>query len=74
MTNIRFAEVNDDASIALPQALADKLGVRPGDRLSVVETENGIEIRGRLSTPEAQLELAKHIMDEDEAVLRKLAE
>ena len=74
MTNIRIADISDQPSVVLPPAIAEKLKVRPGDELRVVETTNGFELLSNATAAESQFELAKEIIEEDAETLRKLAE
>lgn len=73
MTALKLTRVGDSVGVVLPQELLSRLGLKQGDTVYAVETEDGV----RLSTSEpefaAQLEVARKLMRERRAVLRELA-
>ena len=43
-TALKLRTSGDDASVTLPQAVLDRLGLQPGDEVQVVEQDGGITL------------------------------
>lgn len=70
---LKVTNVGDSVGIILPKEILDRLHVKRGDSLYVIETKNGIELT--VYNPEfaKQVETAERVMSEDREALRKLA-
>jgi putative addiction module antidote len=69
----KLTTIGNSIGIILPKEVLARLGVGKGDRLSAVETPDGVELRPYDPDFEAQMEAARKIMHERRAVLRELA-
>lgn len=58
----------------LPRELLDRLSLKAGDQLQIVETEKGIALEPVDDSFEHQMEAARQVMDKYKVVLQKLAE
>ena len=65
--------IGDGAGIVLTAAMLDRLGVRAGEGIDIVETEAGFELRRHLPDFDEKMRAANAIMDEDSAILSVLA-
>ena len=71
---LKVVDAGENATISLPQEMLDKFGIRPGDNLQLVATENGIALTSHDAANQSQLELAERVLEERRDVLRRLAE
>lgn len=74
MTTVTLTEIGTSTAILLPPEVLEKLRVRSGDKLQVVETPNGVELSPYDPELDEQLAIAERIMQRDAAVLKRLAE
>lgn len=74
MQTLKLTTVGNSTGVVLPRELLEKLRVRKGDTLFVLETPNGIELTPYDPAFARQMELAERVMREDRDALRKLAE
>ncbi|KAB0266997.1 AbrB/MazE/SpoVT family DNA-binding domain-containing protein [Microvirga brassicacearum] len=73
MPGLKVRKIGNSVGVVLPRDVALKLRVMPGDQLFVSETPNGIELSPYDPEFEADMELAREIMQKRRAVLRELA-
>ena len=73
MTTLKLTSIGNSVGVVLPKELLVKLGLRKGDTLYAVETENGLRLTTSDAEFEAQMAVARRIMKERRAVLRELA-
>ncbi len=73
MSALKLTQIGNSVGLILPKELLAKLGVRKGDTVYAVETENGIRLTTSDPEFEAQMEVAREIMKRRRAVLRELA-
>jgi len=66
--------VGNSTGVILPKEIVQRLRVKKGDTLYVLETPNGIELTPYDREFAAQMEIAERVMREDRDVLKKLAE
>ncbi len=74
MTTQTIAAVGGAAGIVLPQEALDRLGVKLGDELLLLATEEGIILKPCDPSIQHQLDVAKRVMKKRQDVLRRLAE
>lgn len=71
---LKLMAVGNSVGVILPKEILERLRVRKGDSLYVVETRQGIELTPYNPEFAAQMEAAERVMREDRDALRKLAE
>jgi len=71
---LKVTTVGNSVGVILPKELLERLRVKKGDSLYVIETQQGIELTPYDPELAAQMEKAEQVMREDRDVLRKLAE
>ena len=74
MSILKVTDIGNSVGVILPDEVMDRLGVKRGDILYAIETENGIELTAHNPALAQQLEIAERVMREDHEALRKLAE
>ena len=74
MTTLKVRAVGNSTGVMFPKELLERLRIRRGDDLYVVETPNGIELTAYDPEVARQMEVAETVMREDRDVLKKLAE
>lgn len=70
---LKAVKIGNSVGVILPKRLADRLHAEPGSMLSVAETENGIELRPFQPDFEAQMAVAREVMEHRKRALRELA-
>ena len=73
MTTLRLTTVGNSVGVVLPKELLERLRVRKGDKLYVLETPDGVELTPYDPEFAAQMEVAEFVMRADRDALRKLA-
>ncbi len=73
MTTVKLTTVGNSVGIVLPKEILERLRVRKGDTLYVLETPRGIELTPYDPEFARQMEVAEGVMREDRDALRKLA-
>ena len=63
----------NSVGVILPKEILERLRVKRGDSLYVIETKNGIELTAYNPDFARQVEIAERVMREDRDALRKLA-
>ncbi len=74
MTSVKVVAVGNSTGVILPKEIVQRLRVKKGDTLYVLETPQGIELTPYDREFAAQMEVAERVMREDRDVLKKLAE
>jgi len=74
MSILKLTTVGNSVGVILPKDILERLRVRKGDSLYVVETKQGIELTPYNPEFARQMEAAERVMREDRDALRKLAE
>lgn len=72
--NITVRRIGNSEGVILPKEVLERLNVRAGDALHVIETGKGIALEPVDSSFEEQIEAARHFMDKYKVALQKLAE
>lgn len=71
---LKLRAIGNSTGVVLPKEILEKLRVRQGDELMVLETPDGITLTGYDPEFARQMEAAEEVMREDRDLLRKLAE
>lgn len=71
---LKLRAIGNSTGVVLPRELLEKLRVKRGDELMVLETPDGITLTAYDPEFARQMEVAERIMREDRDLLRKLAE
>ena len=74
MTTVKLTTVGSSTGLVLPKDVLERLRVKKGDVLHVIETPNGIELTPYDPEFAAQVAVAEEVMRDDRDVLRQLAE
>ena len=73
MSVLKVTTVGNSVGVILPKEILERLRVKRGDSLYVIETKNGIELTAYNPEFAKQVETAERVMREDRDALRKLA-
>ncbi len=73
-TTVKLTTVGNSTGIILPRELLDRLRLKKGDMLHVLETPNGVELTSFDPQFAQQMDVAERVMREDRDILRRLAE
>lgn len=73
MEILKISAFGNSAGVILPRDVLARLKVEKGDRLFLIETEDGYRLTPHDPTFEAQMTAARAIMKKRRAVLRELA-
>ncbi|TIP03578.1 MAG: AbrB/MazE/SpoVT family DNA-binding domain-containing protein [Mesorhizobium sp.] len=72
ITTIR--KIGNSEGVILPKELLDRMNMKAGDQLQIVETDKGIGLEPVDDSFERQMEAARKVMDKYKVALQKLAE
>jgi len=70
---LKLIKIGNSVGVILPKAVLAKLGVAPGDTVSVVDTPDGLELRARDDGFAEQMAAAREVMARRRRALRELA-
>ncbi|MGB7159160.1 MAG: AbrB/MazE/SpoVT family DNA-binding domain-containing protein [Tepidisphaeraceae bacterium] len=71
---VKLTTVGNSTGIILPRELLERLRLKKGDTLHVLETPNGVELTAFNEEFDQQLDVAEGVMRRRRNLLRKLAE
>ena len=74
MITAQVTAFGNSVGIVLPREVLDRLKVASGDKLQLVETPNGVELKRLDEALAEQLAAFDQVMQEDDEALRRLAE
>ena len=74
MKPLKITQVGNSLGVILSREVLSKLRSEKGDKLFVIETPEGIELRSYDPEFSEQMDLASELMKENRDVLRKLSE
>lgn len=72
-TTLKITKIGNSAGVVLPKELLAHLGAQVGETLSVVTTPRGIELSSAEPDFEAQMAVAREVMERRKRALRELA-
>jgi len=72
--NTTIRKIGNSEGVILPKELLDRLNMKTGDQLQIVETDKGIGLEPVDDSFERQMEAARKVMDKYKVALQKLAE
>jgi putative addiction module antidote len=70
---LKLSKIGNSTGVILPKEILAKLGAEAGDYVSVANTANGIEITPYRHDFEAQMTVARDVMELRKRALRELA-
>lgn len=70
---LKLIPIGNSTGVILPKDVLARLRVGQGDVLSLVETESGVELRAHDPEFEAQMRVARDVMQRRRRALRELA-
>jgi putative addiction module antidote len=71
--NVKLRKIGNSEGVILPKELLNRLNLRAGDELTVVETTEGFQLVPATADLAAQLAAAREGMEQYRAALRELA-
>jgi len=74
MTTLKLTTVGSSTGVVLPKEILERLRVKKGDTLYVLETPDGIELTAYNPEFASQMEAAEQVMREDRDVLKRLGQ
>lgn len=74
MSTVKLTTVGSSTGLVLPKHILERLRVKKGDILHLIETPNGIELTPYDPAFASQVAVAEEVMREDRSVLKRLAE
>ncbi|TRC97476.1 AbrB/MazE/SpoVT family DNA-binding domain-containing protein [Mesorhizobium sp. WSM4303] len=72
--NTTIRKIGNSDGVILPKEMLDRLNLKTGDQLQIVETDRGIALEPVDDSFERQMEAARKVMDKYKVALQKLAE
>lgn len=72
--NVTLRKIGNSEGVILPKELLERLNVKAGDTLQVVESGKSIVLEPVDDSFERQMEAARQVMDKYKVALQKLAE
>ncbi|ELT49812.1 MULTISPECIES: AbrB/MazE/SpoVT family DNA-binding domain-containing protein [Brucella/Ochrobactrum group] len=72
--NVTLRKIGNSDGVILPKEVLERLNLQTGDKLQVIETQNGLTLEPVDDTFEQQMEAARKVMDKYKVALQKLAE
>ncbi|KAB2693165.1 AbrB/MazE/SpoVT family DNA-binding domain-containing protein [Ochrobactrum sp. Kaboul] len=72
--NVTLRKIGNSEGVILPKEVLDRLNLKTGDKLQLVETQNGMSLEPVDDSFEQQMEAARKVMDKYKVALQKLAE
>lgn len=70
---LKLIKIGNSVGVILPKQVLARLGVQPGDSVSVVDTPDGLELRAADHGFEEQMAAAREVMARRRKALRELA-
>jgi putative addiction module antidote len=72
--NTTIRKIGNSEGVILPKELLERMNVKTGDQLQIVETGKGIALEPVDDSFERQMKAAREMMDKYKVALQKLAE
>jgi putative addiction module antidote len=67
-------KIGNSEGVILPKEILERLNIKAGDQLSIVETAKGLILEPIDDSFEQQMKAAREVMDKYKVALQKLAE
>ena len=71
--NTTIRKIGNSEGIIIPKEILERLKLKSGDAVSLVETSEGVTIRPGEERFDRQMEIAREVMDKYKVALSKLA-
>lgn len=72
--NVTVRKIGNSEGVILPREVLDRMNVKAGDHLQIIDTGTGITLEPVDDSFERQMEAARKVMDRYKIALQKLAE
>jgi putative addiction module antidote len=72
--NTTIRKIGNSEGVILPKEVLERLNIKAGDQLSIVETAKGFTLEPVDDSFERQMKAAREVMDKYKVALQKLAE
>jgi len=72
--NAVIRKIGNSEGIILPKEVLERLNIKAGDQLAIIETAGGLMLEPVDDSFEQQMKAAREIMDKYKVALQKLAE
>ncbi|PWL19061.1 AbrB family transcriptional regulator [Falsochrobactrum shanghaiense] len=72
--NVTLRKIGNSEGVILPKEVLERLNLRTGDKLQIIETQKGLALERVDDAFEKQMEAARKVMDKYKIALQKLAE
>ena len=72
--NTTIRKIGNSEGIILPKEILDRLNLKAGDQLQIIETGDGLTLKPVDDSFERQMKAAREVMDKYKVALQKLAE
>lgn len=72
--NVTLRKIGNSEGVILPKEVLDRLNLQAGDKLQLIETQNGLSLQPVDDNFEQQMDAARKVMDRYKVALQKLAE
>jgi len=72
--NAVIRKIGNSEGIILPKEVLERLNIKAGDQLAIIETAKGLTLEPVDDSFERQMKAAREIMDKYKVALQKLAE
>jgi putative addiction module antidote len=72
--NTIIRKIGNSEGVILPKEVLERLNLKAGDQLEIVETSKGLSLETVDSAFERQMSAAREVMDKYKVALQKLAE
>ena len=72
--NVTLRKIGNSEGVILPKEVLERLNLKTGDKLQLVETQSGLSLEPVDDSFEQQMEAARKVMDKYKVALQKLAE
>jgi putative addiction module antidote len=70
---LKLIKIGNSTGVVLPKDVLAKLGVEQGDQLSLVDSEDGVQLKPYEADFESQMAAAREVMVRRKRALRELA-
>lgn len=72
--NVTVRKIGNSEGVILPKEVLERMNLKAGDKLEVIENKDGVSLRPVDDVFERQMKAAREFMDQYKVALQKLAE